>query len=591
MKPSSSPPDSQYPIPISRYFDLQFDKQGCPFVAIKLRGMAVLKLASTNKGTAFTQQERQALGLEGLLPPHISNLELKVDRLYRSFQLQTDDLAKYQFLRGLQDRDEVVFYALLKRNLSEMMPIIYTPTVGKAVQQFSTLYQTPRGITLSKENIDRADQIMHNYTWGDVRMIVATDSSAILGIGDQGHNGLAICIGKLALYTAGGGVSPFHTMPVNLDVGTDRKDLLEDKHYLGIKHQRLRGEDYFKLLDQFVASVKKAFPKAVIQWEDFSKNTAFEVLERYQNEIPSFNDDIQGTGAVILAGLLTACRIKKESLCEQRIAIVGAGAAGVGVAKVILDGLVREGLSKEQARQQVFLMDARGLVVKETTPDQYKLPAAQSADVYKNWSICGKVPQLMEVVEHAKITTLIGLTGIRGLFNQPIIEGVLKNHPRPIIFPLSNPNSNCEALPSDVITWTNGKAIIACGSPFDDVIYNDQTITIGQGNNAFIFPGLGFAAILGGCQMITDTMVLESAYALADYTNETHLSDGLIYPPVDELQKVSIKVAARVLDQALKEGVCDREHLRSLDLDDYVRSRLWQDKYLPFVASDNPIQR
>ena len=591
MKPSSSPPDSQYPIPISRYFDLQFDKQGCPFVAIKLRGMAVLKLASTNKGTAFTQQERQALGLEGLLPPHISNLELKVDRLYRSFQLQTDDLAKYQFLRGLQDRDEVVFYALLKRNLSEMMPIIYTPTVGKAVQQFSTLYQTPRGITLSKENIDRADQIMHNYTWGDVRMIVATDSSAILGIGDQGHNGLAICIGKLALYTAGGGVSPFHTMPVNLDVGTDRKDLLEDKHYLGIKHQRLRGEDYFKLLDQFVASVKKAFPKAVIQWEDFSKNTAFEVLERYQNEIPSFNDDIQGTGAVILAGLLTACRIKKESLCEQRIAIVGAGAAGVGVAKVILDGLVREGLSKEQARQQVFLMDARGLVVKETTPDQYKLPAAQSADVYKDWSICGKVPQLMEVVEHAKITTLIGLTGIRGLFNQPIIEGVLNNHPRPIIFPLSNPNSNCEALPSDVITWTNGKAIIACGSPFDDVIYNDQTITIGQGNNAFIFPGLGFAAILGGCQMITDTMVLESAYALADYTNETHLSDGLIYPPVDELQKVSIKVAARVLDQALKEGVCDREHLRSLDLDDYVRSRLWQDKYLPFVASDNPIQR
>ncbi|MCW8962433.1 MAG: oxaloacetate-decarboxylating malate dehydrogenase, partial [Gammaproteobacteria bacterium] len=285
---------------LSKYFDYKQDEAGNGYLEVHLKGIALLRLAATNKGTAFTERERIELGLDGLLPPHVVDLKHQLERLYRSFKQQPDDIAKYQFLRSLQERSEFAYYGLLENHLEEMMPIIYTPTVGKAVQQYSSLYQAPRGITLSADNIDRADAVMENYPWGDVRMIVATDSSAILGIGDQGHGGLAICIGKLALYTAGCGVSPFHTMPVNLDVGTDRHDLLQDPTYLGIHKNRLRGEEYFALVDKFVASVQKRWPKAVIQWEDFAKNVAFEVLERFKDKIPCFNDDIQGTGAVVL---------------------------------------------------------------------------------------------------------------------------------------------------------------------------------------------------------------------------------------------------------------------------------------------------
>jgi len=569
---------------LGQSFNYKFDDRGNEYVEVGLRGMTLLRVAAMNKGTAFTQEERMALGLDGLLPPHVVDLRHQVERHYRSYQTQPDDIAKYQYLRGLQERTEIAFYALLEAHLEEMLPIVYTPTVGMAVQRYSSLYQTPRGITLSPLNVLRADKIMGNYPWQDIRMIVVTDSSAILGIGDQGHGGLAICIGKLALYTAGGGLSPVKTMPVNLDVGTDRKELLEDHDYLGVHQHRLRGEAYFKLLDRFVETVAQRWPKAIIQWEDFAKNVAFEVLERYRDRVPCFNDDIQGTGAVVLAGLLAACHLKGERLAEQRVVLAGAGAGGVGVARMIQDGMVHEGLSRAQARRRMFVLDGGGLVVEGMTHDDYKLPVSQFADTWAAWPIAGKLPGLMEVVEHARPTVLIGLTGISGLFSRPILETMVTNTTRPVIFPLSNPTANCEAVPGDILNWTRGSAIIATGSPFADVIHEGSAYSIGQGNNAFIFPGLGFAAVLGQCRHISDAMVLESAHALADYTLQRHVAAGRIYPPISELQEVSIRVAARVLAQALADGSSPREDLHGRDLEAYVRSRFWRPRYLPYTA-------
>ncbi len=565
------------------------DENGAVYMAVTVRGMALLRMAAVNKGTAFPEDERIALGLDGLLPPRITTLDEQVQRLYQGYKRQHGDIEKYQFLRAAQDRSAVAFYALLERHLEEMMPIVYTPTVGMAVEQYSNLYTTPRGLTFSALNIDRAEAVVDNYPIHDVRMIVATDASAILGIGDQGHGGLAICIGKLALYTAGGGVNPLQALPVSLDVGTNRGDLLEDPNYLGVNSKRMRGDDYFKLMDKFVDAVETRWPNAVVQWEDFSKDVAFEVLARYRDRIPCFNDDIQGTGAVVLAGLLAACRQKGESLAEQRVVVVGAGAGGVGVAMAILEGMVREGLDRQQARKQMFVMDGRGLVVEGITRDDYKLPVAQFESSYEGWDIAGAVPSLIEVVDQGQPTVLIGLSGVPCLFNKPIVEHMARNCDRPVIFPLSNPTANAEALPEDVIEWTGGRAIVATGSPFDDVEYAGNSYPIGQGNNAFIFPGLGFAAVLGKCGYISDQMVLEAAYALSEYIEEHHGVQGLIYPPIDALQDVSVKVAARVLEVALDEGIAEsRPSLEVDDLEEYIRSRFWHPQYMPvkYEASD-----
>jgi len=573
---------------LSNYFSYKKDENGKAYLEVYVRGIEILRLTLSNKGTAFTSEERRELGLDGLLPPRVTDLEHQVERLYRNYQRLGNDLEKYEFLRDLQERSEIPFYSVLEQHLDEMLPIVYTPTVGLAVQQYSSIYKTARGLTLSPENIDRADEVVTNYPWHEVRMIVATDSSAILGIGDQGHGGLAICIGKLALYTSGGGFSPFHTMPVNLDVGTNRKELLDHPHYLGVHQKRLHGDDYFDFMDKFVEAVEQRWPKAVIQWEDFSKDVAFKVLERYREKIPCFNDDIQGTGAVVLAGLLTACQLKNESLADQRVVIAGAGAGGIGVASEILKGMVREGIDEDIARQQMFVLDGRGLVVAGVTPDEYKQRVAQSPDAIKGWDAESQTPSLMEVVENARPTVLIGLTGVTDLFSEPVIRAMKKSCDRPIIFPLSNPTANCEAIPEDIFEWTEGTALVATGSPFDNVEYAAGSFPIGQGNNAFIFPGLGFASVLGKCRRISDEMVLESAYALADYTAEHHLRNGLIYPPVAELQAVSKFVATRVLEVALEDGSSDREDLQDVKLADYVESKFWKAEYLPYRAAKQP---
>jgi malate dehydrogenase (oxaloacetate-decarboxylating) len=550
---------------------------------VYLEGIALLRLVLSNKGLAYTQEEREALGLDGLLPPQYNTLEQQVSRVYRGFQREADPLSKYQYLRALQERQEILFYALLEHHLEEMLPIVYTPTVGQAVQQYSHLYQNPRGISFSSLNIDQADKVVANYPWNDVRMIVATDSSAILGIGDQGYGGLAIAIGKLALYVVGGGMSPFHTMPVKLDVGTDRLELLHDELYLGVHQRRLRGESYLAFVDKFVEAVHERWPRAVIQWEDLSKEVAFKVLARYRDRLPSFNDDIQGTGAVALAGLLSACRLKHESLADQRIVVFGAGAGGAGVAWAIVQGLMREGLSAEEAHARVFVLDSRGLLVEGRGAEEYKQPYLQPREALSGWRVAGPVPTLLEVIENTRATALLGLSGQTDSFNHPVVTAMSENTSRPIIFPLSNPTSSCEALPEDILDWSEGRAIVATGSPFPDVARDGHIHPIGQGNNAFIFPGLGFGTVLAECSKITDGMVLETAYALAEYTAANHLEDGRVYPPVSELQEVSIRVAARVIRQALRDGVAHKTDLTERDLDAYLRSRAWRAHYLPVV--------
>ncbi|GAA5334333.1 MULTISPECIES: NAD-dependent malic enzyme [Thermus] len=570
-------------MPVSRYYDVKRDEKGERYLEPYVTGFLLLRLPLLNKGTAFTEEERRALGLEGLLPPHVNTLEEQKERVYRRYRLIASPLDKHIYLRHLQDRNEVLFYALLVDHLEEMLPILYTPTVGEAVREFSHIYRYPRGFTVSTRNIDRVEEALANVPLEEVRLIVATDSSAILGIGDQGYGGMAIAIGKLTLYTAVGGVGPDKTLPVELDVGTDREDLLNDPLYLGVRHKRLRGEAYYRFLDRFVEAVRKRYPKALIQWEDFAKEAAFTVLERYRKVVPSFNDDIQGTGAVALAGVLSACRLKGERLSEQVVVVYGAGAGGVGVAWALVEGMKREGLSEEEAKARVLVLDSRGLLVEGRNMEAYKRPFAQKRERLRDWRFSGEYPNLLETIQNARATVLLGLSGQGGSFTEPVVRAMLENTPRPVIFPLSNPTSASEALPDDLIYWTEGQALVAAGSPFPPVGYKGRTIPVGQGNNAFIFPGLGLGAVLARAREVTDGMVLEAAYALYEFTRERF--PDLLYPPVRHLREVSPYVAARVMRKALEEGVAEEERIQGLSFPElyaFVQSRFWEPKYLPY---------
>jgi len=564
---------------LSRYFDTVGDAAGDLRMRVHLEGPALLRMPLLNKGTAFSQEERVALGIDGLLPPHRQTIEQQMERTYAAFQREPTPLAKYSNLRALQERNEILFYALLERHLAEMLPIIYTPTVGDAVKNASTLYQAARGLSLSPVNIERAEKVAANCILDDVSIIVATDSSAILGIGDQGWGGLAISIGKLALYTAGGGVSPYRSMPVGLDVGTDRQDLLDSPTYLGVRQRRLRGAEYLAFLDRFVDAVRARWPRAVLQWEDLSKDTAFEVLERYRDRLPSFNDDVQGTGAVALAGLVGACALRGRRLRDEVVVIHGAGAGGAGVAMAIQQGMIRDGLSASAAHARVLVLDSKGLLVDGRGMEEYKKALAQPADRVAGW---GAGPfQLLETIQHARATALLGLSGQPGCFTEPMVRALGEHVERPVVFPLSNPTSSCEAAPADLLAWSHGRALVATGSPFDPVRVDGRDVPIGQGNNAFIFPGLGFGAILAEASRVTDGMVLAAAYALADYVEERHLASGAIYPPVGEMREVSVRVATRVLEQAFDDGVARTKKTTRGAAEEHVRAKAWRPRYLP----------
>ena len=568
---------------LSRHFDIQNDDRGEPVIRVFTDGISVLRTPILNKGSAFTEEERVALCIDGLLPPHESTLEEQSARTYENYAREPNNLAKYTFLRALQDRNETLFFALLTRHIEEMMPIVYTPTVGDAIKAFSRLYRSPRGLTFSTKNVRRAREIMQGYHLDDVRMIVATDSSAILGIGDQGYGGIGISIGKLALYTAGG-LAPYSTLPVGLDVGTDRESLRDDPLYLGVRAQRLHGDAYFEIIDAFVNAVKERYPRAILQWEDLSKDTAFDVLARHRDTLPSFNDDIQGTGAVALAGLISACRIKGERLRDQVFVLSGAGAGGIGVTWAIVKGLVREGLTEAEAHARVLVLDSRGLLTEDREMEAYKRPYAQRRERIRGWEIAGAVATLHETIIGANATVLIGLSGQGGSFDEPAIKALMSFTARPIVMPLSNPTAACEALPSEVLRITGGKALVATGSPFADVrLESGETVSIGQGNNAFVFPGLGMGAVLCEASRITDAMVLQAAYALAAYTEREHGKDGRIYPRVTELRKVACEVAAHVIQCAHREGVARSPATKALagdELSAFVARASYEPRYL-----------
>lgn len=568
---------------VSRYYDVKRDEQGNRFLEVYVQGFLLTRFPLLNKSTGYTLEERRELGLEGLLPPYVTPFERQKERVYNLYRQIVQPLDKHSFLRNLQDRNEVLFYALISDHLEDMLPIIYTPTVGEAVRQFSNIYRYPRGFTASTQNIGFLKEAFDNVPLNEVRLIVATDSAAILGIGDQGYGGMAISIGKLAIYTAAGGVAPDKTLPVELDVGTNRQDLLDDPLYLGVRHRRLTGEAYYEFTDRFVAALRARYPKAIIQWEDFAKDTAFTVLERYRKIVPSFNDDIQGTGAVALAGLLSACRLRGEKLADQTVVIHGAGAGGIGVAAAVVEGMQHDGLSREEAHQRVLVLDSRGLLLSSRPMEAYKCPFAQDPQRIASWTYLGEAPGLLETIQQSGATVLLGLSGQPGCFTEPVVRAVQANHSRPVIFPLSNPTSNTEAMPEDVLRWTQGQAIVAAGSPFAPVTLGDRVYPIGQGNNAFVFPGIGFASVLSNASEISEGMVLEAAYALADYTAE-HTPQA-VYPPVGQMRQVSLEVASRVVAQAIREGLSHEVRLRDLDaaqIRAYVAERMWEPHYLPF---------
>jgi malate dehydrogenase (oxaloacetate-decarboxylating) len=578
-------------MPLSRFYDVRRDDEGHRFIEPYVDGFQLLRLPLLNKDTAFTEEERELLGLQGLLPPKVDDLEMQLARVEPRYFEIDDALERHVFLRLLQDRNEVLFYAFVARHLEKVLPVIYTPTVGKAVQEFSAIYRVPRGFTLTRATAPQAAKVLANVPLDDVRLIVATDASAILGIGDQGWGGMAISIGKLAIYTVGGGLGPDKTLPVALDVGTDRDGLRDDPYYMGVHQERLRGEAYFEVLDRFVEAVQERYPKALVQWEDLSKDTAFAVLERYRDALPSFNDDIQGTGAVILSGLLSACRIKGERLKDQRIVISGAGAGGIGVAWAIVEGMVREGLDRDEALARVAVLDSRGVVHDGRDVDPYKRAFAQKADAVTGWSKEGTNPGLLDTVRGLKATALIGLSGQGGQFDEEIVRAVQANTDRPIVFPVSNPTANTEVLPEDALRWTDGKALVAAGSPFDPVTLDGTTYPIGQGNNAFIFPGLGFGAVLARASKVTDGMVLAAGYALASFT-AAH-DPELVYPPVSEMRDVSIQVAAAVIDAAVHDGVARDDEVAAMSHEErlaYVERRFWTPKYLPYRLPEGEVR-
>ncbi len=560
------------------------DPLGEQIVELDTEGVELLHNPVLNKGTAFTRDERRLFKLEGYLPPAVSTLAGQVARRYEGFNDKKTDLGKYIYLRALQDRNETLFYALLLQHLSEMIPIVYTPTVGLACQKFSHIFRFTRGLFISPENIDRIDDILGGLPYRDQELMVVTDSEGILGLGDQGVGGMGIPVGKLSLYTAGAGIHPANCLPVTLDVGTDNEELLEDPLYLGLRQKRIRGEEYLSFVHRFVGAVKRHLPRVLLQWEDFSKQNAFTLMDRYREELPSFNDDIQGTGAVVLAGIKSALRISGGELTSQVFAIVGAGAGGIGVARQVHRGLVEKGLSTRAARDRIYVLDSRGVVYEgREGVDPYKKPFARESGFAAKWPLAdpGRIT-LEDVVAHRGVTVLVGLSGVGGSFHEDVVRTMARNVERPVIFPLSNPTAATEALPEDIYRWTDGRAVVATGSPFPDVRHGGRTFTVGQGNNVFIFPGVGLGALSVRARVVTDEMITAAARCLSEITPSEHLEANCVYPSPVDLRNVTHQVAVAVARKAVEQGVA-RDAVDPEGLEEVIRARMWVPEYPRYV--------
>ncbi len=554
-------------------------------LALKLRGDELIHEPLLNKGTGFTAKERKDFGLEGLLPSAIANIDVQTKRVYEHIRSCTSDFEKYIALSNLQDRNEHVFYRVLLNYLDELMPIIYTPTVGEATQKFSRVFRRGRGIWITPDHKGRMAEVLGQIAkQREVSLLVVTDSESILGIGDQGAGGMAISIGKLALYCVGAGIHPAATLPVCLDVGTNNQALLEDEYYVGWPEQRLKGDEYKELVEEFVAAVKTVFPGAMVQWEDFRKDNALEILETYKDDLPSFNDDIQGTGAVALAGVLSALRVSGEALTQQRIVIHGAGAAGLGIARQLRAGFRQAGLSDSELGSVCAVLDSRGLLIEgRTMKDAYKRELAWSKQTADQFGLSlERDIGLESVVTHYKPTVLIGSSGQAGAFSESVVREMAKHVERPIILPFSNPTSLAEARPASLYQWTEGRCLVATGSPFGPVTYADKTYKVGQGNNVFVFPGIGMATLISGANRITDSMISKAASALAESVTEAELQQGLLFPSVSRLREVSMNVTRAVIRQALEENACAK--LTDSEIDQRMDAAIWEPDYPEYIA-------
>ncbi|PSW34513.1 NAD-dependent malic enzyme [Photobacterium phosphoreum] len=545
---------------------------------IPYAGPILLETPLLNKGSAFSVEERMFFNLEGLLPEAIESIEEQTERAYRQYQQFDNDMDKHIYLRNIQDTNETLFYRLVENHITEMMPIIYTPTVGSACEDFSNIYRRGRGLFISYPNRDRIDDMLNNASRQNVKVIVVTDGERILGLGDQGIGGMGIPIGKLSLYTACGGISPAYTLPVVLDVGTNNPQRLSDPMYMGWRHTRITGTEYDNFVDDFIQAVKHRWPEALIQFEDFAQKNAMPLLERYKDKVCCFNDDIQGTAAVTVGSLLAACKAAGTKLSDQRVTFLGAGSAGCGIAEAIIAQMVAGGITDAQARSQVFMVDRWGLLV-ENMPNLLNFQQAliQKNTNIKDWELSDNNISLFDVMRNAKPTVLIGVSGVPGLFSEEVIREMYAHCPRPIIFPLSNPTSRVEATPFDLIHWTEGNALVATGSPFDPVVYEGKTYPIVQCNNSYIFPGIGLGVLAVNARRVTSEMLMESSRALAECSPLAIHGEGPLLPGLEEIQKVSRKIAFAVAKKAVE------QHKAPKNSDERIREKIdanfWQSDY------------
>ena len=551
-------------------------------IDVRAFGTSLLGRPSRNKGTAFSVEERDDFGLHGLLPPDVESLETQVSRAYAAYKRKSTDLGRHITLRQLQDSNETLFYALLDRHIAEMLPIIYTPTVGEACQQFSEIYRRPRGLFISYPLKDRIAEMLSHVDNDKVEVIVVTDGERILGLGDQGAGGMGIPIGKLSIYSSVGGIDPANTLPILLDVGTNDPDRIHDPLYLGWRHERITGQEYDDFVEAFVTEVDKAFPGVLLQWEDFAQSHATPLLERYRDRLCTFNDDIQGTAAVALGTLMAAAGVAGSTLAEQRVVVFGAGSAGCGIAEQIVRGMMREGLDEHTARLNVHMIDRVGLLHDGMTgllPIQNRL--LQPRARVMPWSSDGTNVTFADTVAGLHPTALIGVSGQPRQFTEEIVRSMAAHVERPIIFPLSNPTSRVEAVPGDIVNWTDGRALIATGSPFAPIVRSDgATQFIAQSNNAYIFPGMGLGVLAAGARRVTDEMFMAAAEELARHSPAHDDPTAALLPPVADLKPISRKIALAVARAAVAEGVAPEADDATLAA--LIEQRAWEPRYRPY---------
>jgi malate dehydrogenase (oxaloacetate-decarboxylating) len=563
-------------------FAVQVDPaSGQRYMAVSQKGLPLLLNPVTNKGTAFTQSERRELELDGLVPPTVCTIQQQLDRTYENFQAKASDIEKFIYLTSLHDRNETLFYRLLLEHIDEMMPIVYTPVVGEACQRHSHIYRRGRGLYITYEQRDQIERILANAGISTPSVIVVTDGERILGLGDQGVGGMGIPIGKLCLYTLCAGVSPYGTLPIMLDVGTDNQERLNDPLYFGMRHPRVRGEAYQGFVDSFVAAVRKVFPRVVLQWEDFLKENALFQLARFRDELCTFNDDIQGTAGVVVAGLYGALRITGERMRDQRVVFAGAGASAQGISELLVAALMEDGLDREEAVRRIWTTDSQGLVGRDRPGlEGFKETYARPGHEMAGYASKDRTRiTLVETIESARPTMLIGTSATAGTFDEAVIRTLSRLNERPIVFPLSNPTSKAECTPADALRWSDGRAVVATGSPFEPVVFGGRRHRIGQCNNAFIFPGVGLGLTVSAARRVSNGVFLEAAKALAAQVSTHDLAAGAVFPELTQIRSCSRAVARATIRQVVADGQAAPQILERLERS--VEDAMWYPEYLP----------